>query len=318
MEISVLQILQWLLLLFAIILALGLILLLLILLVPVRYQIFGQAEKKKPVVKGRIRWFLGLLKVDFSLEEELKIKGSLLGKIFYQYDKNRIKKEESFGKKEEENPPSNEVFHYSKAVETAEEERIRGNNSLEDNKINSQELKKEKPSKGKTKKRKREKKTWEERKLFFFQSVKEKCSKIENVKDKIKYYAALLEQKEVKTAFFQAKKKIGIILKALLPGKWNITGEVGLKDPSLTGEMVGILAMLYPYTRSHITISPNFEEEKLELSFYFKGKLRAITILYQGLSFLLNKDCMRTVNLLLKKDHRKKNRKIRRQKDGRK
>ncbi len=315
-----LQILPWIFFLLLFILCLVIVLLLVVLFVPIRYHIHGEVKEKIPNVKGRARWLLGIGKVDFSYDESFLLQVKVLGKSLYQYpktNKENLDKE----KTKEDGPkdcpkPSNPVFPLQEKprdkdkdvpLEIVSAEEIFTEDVLKESQRGDHSPF-EHRKKGRKKKRK-EKKTLQQRIEEISQGVYKNLGKVQNVKEKIKYYLELLQRPELKITLQRAQSKLGKILAALLPKKWQITGVFGMEDPSLTGQITGILAFIYPYTRNHVKLYPDFEKETVQADFFFRGKLRTVTLLYQCISFLLNKDCMQAMKLLFKKENKKKKKK---------
>ena len=67
----------------------------------------------------------------------------------------------------------------------------------------------------------------------------------------------------------------------------NLT--VGAEDPAVTGRVLAVNGMLYPWIREAVRVTPDFERECLYGDFYAKGRIRAGVALYHILRVVLDK-----------------------------
>lgn len=131
------------------------------------------------------------------------------------------------------------------------------------------------------------------------QKIKEIINKIQEGKLKVEHYVELWNRKEVQVTFSRAKSKLKKIIKAFLPKKWAVTGEIGFEDISLTGRIMGVLGAMYPITGKHVQIVPDFEKEVMFLKGNVKGYIRLGNLLYQVLTLILNVHCFKFIKLVL-------------------
>ena len=54
------------------------------------------------------------------------------------------------------------------------------------------------------------------------------------------------------------------ILKSIRPRKYKAELRFGFEDPSLTGELLGIIALLYPKLKDDVRVIPDFENKVFE------------------------------------------------------
>jgi len=130
------------------------------------------------------------------------------------------------------------------------------------------------------------------------QKIKDILNKIKEGKLKVEHYLELWNRKETQITFGRAKTKLGRMVKAILPGKWEITGEIGFDNPCTTGQLMGILGALYPIIGSRIKIVPNFENEIMQIQGRLKGHICLGNLLYQLVSLLLNRHCFKFIKLI--------------------
>lgn len=131
------------------------------------------------------------------------------------------------------------------------------------------------------------------------QKIKDIIVKIQDGKLKVEHYLELWNRKETKITFGRAKSKLGKIIIAVLPRKWNITGEIGFDNPCTTGQLLGVIGALYPIIGSNVQIVPDFENEVLSLKGHVKGHIRLINLLHQLVTLVLNGHCFKFIKLVL-------------------
>lgn len=131
------------------------------------------------------------------------------------------------------------------------------------------------------------------------QKVKEVILKIQEGKLKAEHYLELWNRKETQVTFSRAKCKLGKMIKAVLPRKWNVIGEIGFSDPATTGQLMGVFGAMYPMIGSHVQIVPDFEEEIMNIRGNVKGHIRLGNLLYQLVSLILNIHCFKFIKLIL-------------------
>lgn len=131
------------------------------------------------------------------------------------------------------------------------------------------------------------------------QKIKDIISKIQDGKLKVEHYLELWNRKETQITFGRAKSKLGKIIIAVLPRKWDIIGEIGFADPCTTGQLLGVIGALYPIIGSNVQITPDFENEVLSLKGHVKGHIRLINLLHQLVTLVLNGHCFKFIKLVL-------------------
>ena len=142
----------------------------------------------------------------------------------------------------------------------------------------------------------------EEKKLKLediIQKVKDIILKIQEGKLKAEHYLELWNRKETQVTFSRAKRKLGKMIKAILPRTWNVIGEIGFSDPATTGQLMAVFGAMYPVIGSHVQIVPDFEEEVMNIRGNIKGHIRLGNLLYQLISLILNIHCFKFIKLIL-------------------
>lgn len=131
-----------------------------------------------------------------------------------------------------------------------------------------------------------------------WEKIKNIINKIEEGKLKVEHYLELWNRKETQVTFQRAKVKLGKIIKAVLPRKWLVTGEVGFADPSTTGQFMGALGAMYPMLGNKVRIVPDFENQVMNIEGNVKGHIRLANLVYQIVSLVLNRQCFKFIKLV--------------------
>lgn len=116
--------------------------------------------------------------------------------------------------------------------------------------------------------------------------------------DRIKKKFEIIQSERFKTAFRLCKKKLGKLLKHILPRKWKIKGYVGFDDPSVTGKILAFTGALYPWLYKHLDIKGDFEKSQINISGYFKGHIVLLKVIILAGSVYFNKNIRRLIKIL--------------------
>lgn len=119
----------------------------------------------------------------------------------------------------------------------------------------------------------------------FFEKLKKKLLSLQRgIKRLLSNLSKLLEKKETLTEFLadeahQAGFLRGIteikrLIGALHPQKLEAEIEFGFTDPSITGRVLALLSMIYPFLGEHVEFIPDFEQAVLKGNLWIKGKIR--------------------------------------------
>ena len=128
-------------------------------------------------------------------------------------------------------------------------------------------------------------------------------AKIQNIKETISNLVSkikkLLHQKdevlrilgkpETKKAIGFAFGKLGRLLKHILPRKIKGYVVYGADNPATTGQVLGIVSVIYARTGQILEIRPNFMEKQLECDVLIKGRIQVFTLLLIAVKVILNK-----------------------------
>lgn len=121
------------------------------------------------------------------------------------------------------------------------------------------------------------------------------CDKIKELLRKKDILVGFVQNEAHKAAFFKVLTEAKKMIVRLKPKQISADIHFGFEDPSLTGQMLAGLSMLYPFTAESVHIRPDFENKVLDGNLYIKGHVRAV--LFAGLlwNLLLDKNVRTTI-----------------------
>lgn len=76
----------------------------------------------------------------------------------------------------------------------------------------------------------------------------------------------------------------------LKPKRLKANVYFGTGDPATTGQILGVISILYAYYGASVEVRPDFENARLEGKLYFRGRVSLITIIMIGIRLLLSKE----------------------------
>lgn len=112
----------------------------------------------------------------------------------------------------------------------------------------------------------------------------------QDIGDKVSKIKIFFQEDETKTGFSILWSFIKKLLLHLKPQKVKGNIHFGTGDPCSTGQILGVLGILYTYYGKSFTIVPEFEEAVLEGELEVKGRIRLVTLLIIAIKLLLNKE----------------------------
>ena len=280
------------------------VLVLLVMFVPVRYKFKGY-YKEEFVCHGKVTWLLRLLAISVDYEKELITSIRILGIPLSVFTKKKKDKKEdtvlpdktgikeASGKEEKTEIKTIDTEKVPK-VETVSDSNCE--NSAHITKTESEIPKKESVFK----KIKRTICDLIEKIKAIIKKIKDLLEDIKNKKEKLTYYISILKREEVKKAFSFCKKRVGIILKRLLPQRIIVTAKLGFDDPSTTGYVLAVHGLLPMSRKRKIVIHPDFDNAVMEGDFFIKGAVNSWSILHQLLCVLFDKNCRALYHIVKK------------------
>jgi hypothetical protein len=304
-----------------------LLVLLTILLVPVRYRIaieHGDTFR----MEGRVYWLLHLIHAKISyLEGNPHIRVRVFGFVIYdnlrpKTTKIKIKKHKSSVKKEDKHKNKQKaVTDHKKDKEFINEHKTDTIRSVQ---IQKQADKNESDSEKQAvdvtpdfnridtsykvsehqKNTKKEKtfflkkilfkiKSFKEKVCTFFKELKNKIIKIfeavVNIKQKIGLISNFIKNELNREGFQITYSSLKKLLKHILPTKLKSKLIFGTGDPCTTGQVLGLMGILYSFYGDKIQIIPDFENSRFEGKHDARGRIRLITVLIIVIKLIFDK-----------------------------
>ena len=270
--------------------ALVLLIVLMVLFIPVRYR--GKIYfKKTPDIDLSVTWFFKFLNISLKFKDELDISAKVAWffTVFSNKEDSKEGQKIELGNKDafEKETEEKSLLKKEKSAslkgdnikEVKEHKRDTENTlTIKADELNKQEKKHSKAVK-KAKDKKKDKKN---------KSLPEKI--LEKAKD-IHY---IITNDENRLIFMKMLEKVKKIIVHLLPKKIVGYFKFGFEYPSVTGQVLEILAVFYPLYKDDFKIIPMFYDEIVEVDISFKGRLRIFYAAYIGLLLWLNKKKIKT------------------------
>ncbi len=280
---------------------LGLILLILVLVlfVPVFYKVRVVHNPEKTQVKAKVSFLFPLLLVTVQYLKKLSYKVRIFGIPLLDSDRpkkeKKPKKPKKVKKKKEKKgrkQKKEEILPEPPMTEPETDSTVPVPEVTETQAIEPEPSEQPEPS---------EETGQKAEKQSVFEKIKCKIQKIrETISNIIKKIKKLLHQKEevqrilnkpeTKQALAFAWDKLKHLLKHVLPRKIKGYVAYGADNPATTGQVLGILGVLYARTGRLLTIRPNFEEKQLECDVEIKGRIQVFTLLVIAVKVVLNKE----------------------------
>lgn len=287
----------------------------LILFVPVRYQFQGSYQDTLEG-NGTVRWFPILLNIsadikDNRLEYVVKIFGgvvmtntdarlSWIGRKFFSFEEDEEVQDFQENSQRDENGKTFTEMKSESGV-MVEEESFKEKAPVEETISGDKDMKQNtvaKESEGDDILKERKKRVsvldrirrWIEKLKRAWKDFLRRLKEINSKKD------ALLKVYHSKR-FDMAKQDLKIYLKKIFsiikPDKLEGYVHFGLEDPALTGQILGVLAMVLPLYQGFLTINPDFTKSCLDGTLKGKGKIFLFSIVKLAFKVILNKNLIK-------------------------
>ena len=104
-------------------------------------------------------------------------------------------------------------------------------------------------------------------------TTKNICDKLKLLLDKKEKIMQFIQDKDHIKAFLKLKKEALKLLKRLYPKQFAVKAKYGFEDPSLTGKILAVLSVIYPFAEEHMEIVPDFENKILQGRMMIKGRI---------------------------------------------
>lgn len=126
--------------------------------------------------------------------------------------------------------------------------------------------------------------------------------KAEKLKETIAAYRAFFEREDFKRAFALCKKELYRVWKQIRPKKLGAELRVGFDDPAVTGQVLALFGMLYPFLGKDVRIIPDFENAVCEGKTLIKGRIMLFVLLRTLWILYFDKDIRRLIRIWKKED----------------
>jgi len=272
--------------------ALALLIVLMVLFIPVRYK--GKIYfKKVPDIDLSVTWFFKFLNISLKFKDELDISAKVAWffTVFSNKedsnDEQKIKSDnkDAFEKETEEKSLLKKEKSEEKSVSLNGDDIKEVKEHKKDTEnippVKADELNKQEKKHSKAVKKAKDKK-------------KKNKSLPEKILEKVKDIHYIITNDENKIIFMKMLEKVKKIIVHVLPRKISGYFKFGFEDPSVTGQVLEILAVFYPLYKDDFKIIPMFYDEIIEVDISFKGRLRIFYAAYIGLLLWLNKKKIKT------------------------
>ena len=271
--------------------ALALLIVLMVLFIPVRYR--GKIYfKKTPDIDLSVTWLFKFLNISLKFKDELDISAKVAWffTVFSNKEDSKDGQEIEFGNKDTFKKEPEEKSLSKKENSEEKSASLKGDNikkHKEDTEnippVKADELNKQEKKHSKAVKKAKDKK-----------KDKKNKSLPEKILDKVQDIHYIITNDENKVIFMKMLEKVKKIIVHVLPKKISGYFKFGFEDPSVTGQVLEILAVFYPLYKDDFKIIPMFYDEIIEVDISFKGRLRIVYAAYIGLLLWLNKKKIKT------------------------
>ena len=126
--------------------------------------------------------------------------------------------------------------------------------------------------------------------------------KLERIRETAVYYRDLLAEDAVQETIRRIWEHVKGLVFHIKPRKLSADLTIGSEDPAVTGKVLAVHGMLYPWIGEVVRIEPDFEKKRLCGEFYMMGRIRACVALYHILSVVLDKKTWTLIRRLKKEE----------------
>ncbi|PWJ52283.1 DUF2953 domain-containing protein [Faecalicatena contorta] len=120
------------------------------------------------------------------------------------------------------------------------------------------------------------------------------CDTIKSLLEKKDKLLEFITDEVHKSALMTTLTELKRLLRFLKPQKLKILAHFGFEDPSITGYVLAIGSMIYPFFGKHIDIRPDFDQEILEGEIFISGNIRALYLIISFWNLVWDKNVRTT------------------------
>ena len=159
-------------------------------------------------------------------------------------------------------------------------------------------LRKEETSEEEAEEKKEEEEEKEETSLA--QRVETAVGKAEKIINAVDYIHRVLTGSCGRRAWRKVRMRLLNIADDLVPAHWKISGNVGLGDPCLNGNLTGFTSILMPFLDEHLGVNTEWDLYRCDMNAQMDGKFRIITPVKEMVPLIFDKDCRKVLRKLKK------------------
>ncbi len=234
-----------------------------VLLVPFRYRVNASVDGQIDSLKAeaKVSWFFRLIYA-YAVYENQTFKWNL--RVFWKrFDAEKADGEPTLVEDEAEEP----------AAAVSEDEKSEERESVDEVK---------QPTK---------KRTVFEKIKYTFRQI---CDKIKALVRKKEQLQKFLTDEIHRSAWARLIRELARLWKYSKPKKLKLDLKFGFEDPSVTGKVLAVLSMIYPFYVNGITIEPDFENQIMEGTGFMKGRIYNLHLLIVLLNLIFDKNVKHT------------------------
>lgn len=284
-----------------------------VLLIPVRY--YGYLEKEKMLkMNGKAAWFLGVVEVTANyVENQMQMDIRLFGKSLINKKSKKMKKKKRQDIRPSKQRKENEVPEMMPERKEMENERDIPEIpvTISEQKSAMQEADKKSPDAERTADVKKSTQKNQVKELAnkiseipkkvvgsikqVQRSVRSVSGKTEQIKTQITKYIDFWSLDVTQTAKNHIWKELKYLIRHYRPRK--ISGQllIGFEDPSVTGQVLGILCVLAVFGGNHLKVDGDFQQSVLKGNLEIRGHIRLCHIAKSAVILLTDKNVRRTI-----------------------
>ena len=132
------------------------------------------------------------------------------------------------------------------------------------------------------------------------QRVETAVGKAEKIINAVDYIHRVLTGSCGRRAWRKVRMRLLNIADDLVPAHWKISGNVGLGDPCLNGNLTGFTSILMPFLDEHLGVNTEWDLYRCDMNAQMDGKFRIITPVKEMVPLVFDKDCRKVLRKLKK------------------
>ena len=145
-----------------------------------------------------------------------------------------------------------------------------------------------------------EEKKEEEEPASLSERVEALSAKAEKITGLIDYIYRVLTGSCGRRAWEKIRMRLFHIAGHVMPDMWKLSGNIGMNDPCINGNINIVYSMLMPFADEHLDLETEWDLYRCNLEAAAAGKVRVIVPVKEALPLLFDKDCRKVYKKLKK------------------